>query len=110
MKLKTPWFSIEVKPVKRVKTGPPWCGSICNVCGEKIPGAEKSNHMLEMHPQYAIHTKEFMGGKKIKGCWCGTCGKSVGTVGNIATHYRECHPEVINQPTQSVDTESTADE
>jgi hypothetical protein len=96
MKIKFPWFTIEAKRIKRVKAGPTWCGGICNVCGEKIPGAKKSNHMLEMHPQYQFSDVNPKTGK-ISGCRCTTCGKSVGTIGNIAAHYREFHPDKIKE-------------
>jgi hypothetical protein len=90
MKLKTPWFTIDIKPVKHVKPYKPWRGSYCDVCGDKIPGAEKAKHLRECHPQYDF---EMVRGS----CRCNvpTCGKSVGTVGNIVKHYQEKHPELL---------------
>jgi hypothetical protein len=96
MKIKCPWFTIELKAIKRVKKYPPRQSDYCDVCGDKVGTAWKVKHMREKHPAYSFRTN--ISGK----CLCEVCSQIVGTVGNIAAHYRECHPEKITTITEGI--------
>jgi hypothetical protein len=41
MKIKCPWFTIELKAIKRVKKYPPRQSDYCDVCGDKVGQVER---------------------------------------------------------------------
>jgi hypothetical protein len=90
MKIKTYFFSVDIKRIKHPKKYPPRQSDYCDVCGDKVGTAWKTKHMIAQHPDYNFTIGP--DGKVI--CW--NCGEYKSTIGGIASHYRECHPEKVH--------------